>query len=88
MDPKTATRRRCSRSRATSARRSTPARRATSLQKINAAYTLGGASLTAKTVEQTLPGVTIKHIIDINFRGFRRVVDAIGCVYVFVDRNY
>jgi LCP family protein required for cell wall assembly len=59
-----------------------------SLQKINAAYTIGGASLTAKTVEQTLPGVTIQHIIDINFRGFRRVVDAIGCVYVFVDRNY
>jgi len=59
-----------------------------SVQKINAAYSIGGAALAAKTVERTLPGVTIQHIIDINFRGFRRVIDAIGCVYVFVDRRY
>ncbi len=60
----------------------------TSMQKINAAYSIGGAALTAKTVEQTLPGVTIQQIIDVNFRGFRRVVDAIGCVYIFVDHRY
>ncbi len=59
-----------------------------STQKINAAYSIGGAALAAKTVEETLPGVSIQHIIDINFRGFRRVVDAIGCVYVMVDRRY
>jgi len=59
-----------------------------SVQKINAAYSIGGATLAAKTVEQTLPGLTVQHIIDINFRGFRRVIDAIGCVYVFVDRRY
>ncbi|MGI8801314.1 MAG: LCP family protein [Solirubrobacteraceae bacterium] len=60
----------------------------TSVQKINAAYAIGGAALAAKTLEQALPGLTIQHIIDINFRGFRRVIDAIGCVYVFVDRHY
>ncbi|MEA2297225.1 MAG: polyisoprenyl-teichoic acid--peptidoglycan teichoic acid transferase [Solirubrobacteraceae bacterium] len=58
------------------------------LQKINAAYSIGGAPLAAKAVEQALPGVTIQHIVDINFRGFRRVIDAIGCVYVYVDRHY
>jgi LCP family protein required for cell wall assembly len=57
-------------------------------QKINAAYSIGGAALSTKTVERTLPGIAINHIVDINFRGFRRVVDAIGCVYVFVDRRY
>jgi LCP family protein required for cell wall assembly len=62
--------------------------RGISTQKINAAYSIGGASLAAKTVEQTLPGISIQHIIDINFRGFRRVVDAIGCVYIYVDRRY
>ncbi|MCA1689981.1 MAG: LCP family protein [Actinobacteria bacterium] len=60
----------------------------TTVQKINAAYTLGGAPLAAKTIEQALPGITIQHVIDINFMGFRRVIDAIGCVYVFVDRHY
>jgi len=59
-----------------------------STQKINAAYSIGGAKLAAKTVERALPGVTIQHIIDINFRGFRRVIGAIGCVYIFVDRLY
>ncbi|MEA2265560.1 MAG: polyisoprenyl-teichoic acid--peptidoglycan teichoic acid transferase [Solirubrobacteraceae bacterium] len=60
----------------------------TTLQKINAAYTIGGAPLAAKTIERALPGITIQHVIDINFKGFRRVIDAIGCVYVYVDRHY
>ncbi|MGI8803306.1 MAG: LCP family protein [Solirubrobacteraceae bacterium] len=64
------------------------AAKGSALQKINAAYSIGGATLAAKTVEQTLPGITIQHIVDINFKGFRRVVDAIGCVYVYVDRRY
>jgi LCP family protein required for cell wall assembly len=58
-----------------------------STQKINAAYSLGGAPLAAKTIKRLL-GIQINDIIDINFKGFRRVVDAIGCVYVFVDRRY
>jgi len=62
--------------------------RGRSLQKINAAYTIGGATLAARTVERTLPGLTIQHIIDVNFKGFRRVIDAIGCVYIYVDHHY
>ncbi len=57
-------------------------------QKINAAYTYGGAPLTLKVLEQTLPGLKINHVVDLNFASFRRVVDAIGCVYVDVDRRY
>jgi LCP family protein required for cell wall assembly len=66
----------------------TTAAGAVSTQKINAAYTLGGVSLAAKTVESTLPGVQINHIISVNFAGFRKLIDVIGCVYVYVDRHY
>jgi len=61
---------------------------AATTQKINAAYTLGGSALVARTIKTTLPGLRINHIIDINFAGFRKVIDAIGCVYVFVDQRY
>ena len=61
---------------------------AVTTQKINAAYTLGGVSLAAKTIESTLPGIQINHIVAVNFAGFRKLIDAIGCVYVFVDRHY
>jgi LCP family protein required for cell wall assembly len=61
---------------------------AVSKQKINAAYTLGGVSLAAQTIESTLPGIQINHIISVNFAGFRKLIDTIGCVYVYVDRHY
>lgn len=56
-------------------------------QKINAAYSLGGAKLAVKTVKQVL-GVDINHVIDINFTGFHDVVDYLGCIYAQVDRRY
>ena len=60
---------------------------ASSTQKINAAYSIGGAKLAVKTVKQVL-GVPINHVIDINFAGFRDVVNYLGCVFVQVDRRY
>jgi polyisoprenyl-teichoic acid--peptidoglycan teichoic acid transferase len=60
---------------------------ASSTQKINAAYSIGGAKLAVKTVKQVL-GVSINHVIDINFAGFRDVVNYLGCVFVQVDRRY
>ena len=59
----------------------------TSTQKINAAYSIGGAKLTVKTIKQVL-GIKINHVIDINFGGFKTLVDYLGCVYVQVDRRY
>jgi LCP family protein required for cell wall assembly len=61
---------------------------ATTTAKINAAYAYGGSALTAQTIKLTMPGILINHIIDIDYAGFRKVIDAIGCVYVYVDRHY
>ena len=64
-----------------------PAHGAPSTQKINAAYSLGGAKLTVKTIKQVL-GIQINHVVDINFEGFKALVNYLGCVYVQVDRRY
>jgi polyisoprenyl-teichoic acid--peptidoglycan teichoic acid transferase len=64
-----------------------PDHRAPFVSKINAAYTLGGAKLTVKTIKQVL-GVPINHVIDINFLGFKELVNYLGCVFVQVDRRY
>jgi len=55
--------------------------------KINAAYDLGGPNLTLKTVK-LLTGLRVNHVINVDFQGFRRAVDAIGCIYLDIDRRY
>jgi LCP family protein required for cell wall assembly len=55
--------------------------------KLNASYFLGGPTLTVKTIK-AYTGLDINHVININFGGFRQVVNAIGCVYIDVDRRY
>ena len=55
--------------------------------KINAAYTLGGVKLAIKTIRQVL-GIQINHVVDVNFAGFKALVNYLGCVYVQVDRRY
>jgi polyisoprenyl-teichoic acid--peptidoglycan teichoic acid transferase len=55
--------------------------------KINAAYAVGGPKLTVETLKSLL-GISINHVVNINFGGFRRVVNYLGCVYVDVDRRY
>jgi polyisoprenyl-teichoic acid--peptidoglycan teichoic acid transferase len=57
------------------------------VQKINVAYTIGGVKLAVKTVKQVL-GVQINHVVDVNFAGFKALVNYLGCVYVQVDRRY
>jgi LCP family protein required for cell wall assembly len=49
--------------------------------KLNAAYSEGGAPLTIRTVEQNT-GVRIDHYIEINFLGFVKMVNALGGVDV------
>ncbi|MBE5712193.1 MAG: LytR family transcriptional regulator, partial [Slackia sp.] len=51
--------------------------------KINSAYTYGGPALMVKTVSQ-FAGVPISHYAEINFDGFKSVVDALGGVDVNV----
>jgi LCP family protein required for cell wall assembly len=55
--------------------------------KFNAAYSDGGPKLTLKVVKE-LTGLKINHVVNIDFLGFVRAVDAIGCVYTDVDRRY
>jgi LCP family protein required for cell wall assembly len=56
--------------------------------KINETYTDGGEALTASVIKQLLGNIAINHVVNINFKGFREAVDAIGCVYTDVDRRY
>src|SRR4051794_4288904 len=56
-------------------------------QKINAAYALGGAPLTIKTVEQFLGnGLKINHVILVSFTNFPNLIDALGGVDVKLKR--
>ncbi|MBJ7522435.1 MAG: LCP family protein [Solirubrobacteraceae bacterium] len=55
--------------------------------KINAAYSIGGPSMTVKTVRRLL-GIPIHHVVNVNFGGFRRIVNRLGCFYQDVDRTY
>jgi len=56
-------------------------------EKLNVAYTLGGPKLSIKTVKQ-LTGLAINHYVDVSFHGFAEGVNAVGCVYVDIDRRY
>lgn len=51
--------------------------------KLNAAHAIGGAALAVETVSK-LAGVPISHYAEINFDGFKDVVDALGGVEVDV----
>ncbi|MGH2980996.1 MAG: LCP family protein [Solirubrobacterales bacterium] len=55
-------------------------------QKINGAYSFGGAKLQIQTVEQFL-GIEIDHVVIINFEGFEDFIDAIGGVEVDVPQK-
>src|SRR5271163_3825451 len=66
-------------------------------EKINAAYTIGnklggtkgGMVLAAETIErEVFPELALNGIIDVDFAGFIRVVDTLGCAYVNVDHHY
>src|SRR5919197_1519693 len=55
--------------------------------KINAAYSFGGPALSVKTVRSLLH-IPINHVVNVNFGGFQRAVNRLGCVYTDVDRRY
>ena len=55
--------------------------------KLNAAYSEGGARLALRVVKQ-VTGLRVNHVVNVDFRGFREAVNEIGCVYVDVDRRY
>ena len=56
------------------------------LSQFNEAYAVGGPACTMRTVEQ-LTGVPIQHFVVIDFKGFKKMVDALGGVEVCVPRE-
>lgn len=55
-------------------------------QKINAAYAFGGAAGAIKAVSD-FAGVPIAHVVEVDFFGFKDIVDALGGVTVNVPPN-
>jgi LCP family protein required for cell wall assembly len=64
--------------------------------RINSAYTYGwengggtagGVKLMLETIKQVL-GITVNHVFVTNFHKFAEAVNAIGCVYMTVDKRY
>ena len=58
------------------------------MDKLNAAYSLGGWELTETTVEQVTERATSRRWCEIDFKAFSDLTDALGGVYVDVDRRY
>jgi len=54
--------------------------------KINEAYFWGGAALAIKVISR-YTGVTVNHVMTVNFRGFPDLVDSVGGVVVNVPKN-
>jgi polyisoprenyl-teichoic acid--peptidoglycan teichoic acid transferase len=57
------------------------------IQKLNAAYQIGGPELTIRTVKQ-LTGVDVQDYVEVDFQAFSDITDSLGGVYVDVDRRY
>ncbi len=55
--------------------------------RINEAYTECGTRGTLETVRK-LTGLPVNYLITVNFRSFRQLVDAVGGVWVDIDRRY
>ena len=55
--------------------------------RINSAYTYGGAQLMLETIKNVF-GITVNHVFITSFPKFKRAVDELGCVYMGVDRRY
>ncbi|HZO50187.1 MAG TPA: LCP family protein [Gaiellaceae bacterium] len=57
------------------------------MDRINDAFTYGGPALLIRTVRETF-GVRIDHFVEVNFAGFRKLVDTLGGIYLPVDQRY
>ena len=57
------------------------------LQKINAAFALGGDALAIETV-RAVTGLDFDEYVNVDFEAFRRITTALGGIYVDVDHRY
>lgn len=56
------------------------------INMINSAFTLGGPVCTLKTIEQ-LTHIRVDHFVDVDFTGFKAIVDALGGVEICLPKN-
>jgi polyisoprenyl-teichoic acid--peptidoglycan teichoic acid transferase len=57
--------------------------------KLNSAYSDGGWGLLIQTIKQNVfPDFVPNHVLDVGFKGFADLVNAIGCVYSDIDHRY
>ncbi|NED58949.1 LytR family transcriptional regulator, partial [Micromonospora aurantiaca] len=52
---------------------------------LNTAFAFAGPTCTWKTLE-SLTGIHIDHFVQVDFAGFKRMVDALGGVEICVDK--
>lgn len=64
-----------------------PSKNGVYTDKLNAAYAFGGPALSVRTVKRLLK-IPVHHVVNVNFGGFQRAVNRLGCVYVDIDRRY
>jgi LCP family protein required for cell wall assembly len=55
--------------------------------RINEAFNTGGERLVTRVVRETF-GVRIDHFVEIDFRGFRKLVEDVGGIWLPVDQRY
>jgi LCP family protein required for cell wall assembly len=59
------------------------------VDKLNAAYADDGSRLLLQTLrDDVFPGLLVTHILIVDFTGFAKLINEIGCVYAQVDRRY
>jgi LCP family protein required for cell wall assembly len=57
------------------------------VNKINAAYALGGTALMIRTVEQFMGnGLKVNHVVEVNFKDFPQFIDALGGIDVTLKK--
>ena len=67
--------------------RITPTGQAPITTRLNYAYTAGGIPLLVSTIRR-VTGLSVNHVVVIDFNQFKRAVDDLGCVYSTIDRRY
>ena len=55
--------------------------------RLNAALLYGGINLVVSTIKQ-VTGLSVNHVVEIDFGNFERAINEMGCVYGMIDRRY
>jgi len=50
---------------------------------LNAAFAFNGPGLVIQTLEQNFTGLQINHYLEVDFRGFKKIVDKIGHIHLW-----